>query len=384
MTFEFSTAQRILFGAGQRHTLAGLASGIGQRVCLVTGATPERAQDLRDALEAHGMTVQNLAIQGEPDTAQIAAAVETARSFQPDGVIGYGGGSALDAAKAIAALLTNPGDLFDYLEVIGKAQPLRQWPLPCIAVPTTAGTGSEVTRNAVIKSTEHRVKVSIRHQGMLPRAAVIDPELTLGLPPAMTASAGLDAFTQVIEPYVSQRANPLTDSFCRDGIRLAARSLRQAYHHPDDLAAREAMCMVSLYGGLALAHAGLGAVHGFAGPIGGAFDAPHGLVCACLLADVMQANIRWLQTHANETPALQRYEDIARIVTGQTTACAEDGVAWIRQLTSELQVPSLANMGLREEDFPDLVASTVCSNGIKTNPAPLDKEALQAILAAAL
>ena len=209
--------------------------------------------------------------------------VELARREQCDLVIAFGGGSAIDAGKAIAALLANGGELTDYLEVIGKGQPLRHPSVPFIAVPTTAGTGSEVTRNAVLASAEHQVKVSMRSPLMLPRLAVVDPELTLELPPAVTASTGLDALTQLIEPYVSIRANPLTDGFCLEGLRRVSRSLRRAYHAGRDITAREDMSLASLLGGLALANAGLGVVHGFAAPVGGMFHAPHGAICAALL-----------------------------------------------------------------------------------------------------
>ena len=206
-----------------------------------------------------------------------------------DTVIGFGGGAALDAAKAIAILMTNPGDVTDYLEIIGRGKTLTEPPVPCIAIPTTAGTGSEVTRNSVIASREERVKVSLRSPLMLPKVVVVDPELTYDLPPAITASTGVDALTQLIEPFVCSRANPLTDGLCQEGIERVARSLRRAFESagrgeaPADAAAREDMAVASLFGGLALANAGLGAVHGLAAPLGGMIGAPHGAVCAALL-----------------------------------------------------------------------------------------------------
>lgn len=210
-------------------------------------------------------------------------------------VIGLGGGSVLDAGKAIAALVTNLGNVFDYLEVIGKGQPLVNAPLPFIAIPTTAGTGTEVTRNAVLGSPAHGVKVSLRSPMMLPSLAIVDPELTYGLPPEITASSGLDALTQLIEPFVSVKANPMTDAICREGIRHAAKSLRTVYHNGADASAREGMSLASLFGGLALANAALGAVHGFAGPLGGMLNAPHGAICAKLLPLVMEVNIKVLR-----------------------------------------------------------------------------------------
>jgi alcohol dehydrogenase class IV len=380
MLFEFATAGRILFGEGTLREAGGIARRYGDRALIVTGGTPGRASPLEDVLRQSGVSFETVSIPGEPTTGQVTDGVEAARRFRPHAVIGFGGGSALDAAKAIAALLANPGDIFDYLEVIGAARPLTVKPLPCIAIPTTAGTGSEVTRNAVIKSEEHGVKVSIRHPDILPCAAIIDPELTLELPPAVTAAAGLDAFTQVIEPYVSRRANPLTDAICRDGIRLAAGALRKAFTDGHDAAARRDMCLASLYGGMALANAGLGAVHGFAGPVGGMFPAPHGVICARLLPAVIETNIRALQAREPDSPALCRYDEIARLVTGCAQARADDGIRWIQRLCEDLRIPPLGACGIRATHVPDLVRKAAESTGMKTNPITLTGDELAAIL----
>lgn len=269
MRFEFSTAARILFGPGTFREVGAAAAGLGQRAFLVTDPSVKQAGVIIEQLGQQGVTTVTFPVSGEPTTTGIFAGVQQARAADCDLVIGLGGGSAIDTAKAIAAMLTNSGDLLDYLEVIGRGQALTQPPAPYIAIPTTAGTGAEVTRNAVIASPEHRVKVSLRSPLMLPRLAVIDPELTYSMPPAVTASTGLDALTQVLEPYVCNAPNPITDALCREGIQRAARSLRRAYDNGQDAAAREDMAVVSLFGGLALANAKLGAVHGFAGPLGG-------------------------------------------------------------------------------------------------------------------
>ncbi len=299
-------------------------------------------------------------------------------------VIGLGGGSVLDTGKAIAALLTNPGDVFDYLEVIGKGQPLVNAPLPYIAIPTTAGTGSEVTRNAVIESPEQNVKVSLRSPLMLPRVALVDPELTYNLPPAITASAGLDALTQLIEPFVSVKANPMTDAICREGIYYAARSLRRAYENGADKEAREGMSLASLFGGLALANAALGAVHGFAGPLGGMLHAPHGALCARLLPFVMEANIKALETRQPEHPALGRYIEIAQILTGEKEATAHDGVRWTSELVDTLKIPGLSTYGMNEKAFPEAVEKTMKANSFKGNPIALNEDELRLILEKAL
>jgi alcohol dehydrogenase class IV len=297
-------------------------------------------------------------------------------------VIAIGGGSAIDAGKAIAAIAANPGDVLDYLEVVGQGKPLPAAPVPFIAVPTTAGTGSEVTRNAVLGSPEHRVKASLRSPAMLPRVALIDPELTLGLPPAVTASTGLDALTQLIEPYVSCRANPLTDAFCIDGLRRAARSLARAFADGRDAEARASMSYASVLGGLALANAGLGVVHGFAAPIGGMFDAPHGAVCAAILPHGMAANIKALRARAPESPALARYEEIARVVTGDADATCEDGVAWVSALVSELGIPPLRAYGVT--DVANVVEKASRASSMKANPIPLNAEELTEALTSAI
>ncbi len=320
---------------------------------------------------------------GEPDVATVAAGVDFARDHAADVVLSIGGGSVVDAGKAIAALATNQGDIFDYLEVIGRAQPLVVAPLPFIAIPTTAGTGSEVTRNAVLASPEHKVKVSLRSAAMLPRVALVDPVLTWSLPPAQTAASGLDALTQLIEPYVSSRANPLVDAICKEGIRHAVRALRRVYVDGNDADARRDMAFASLCSGLALANAGLGAVHGFAGPFGGAYGAPHGAVCAALLAPVFAANVRALEARAPHSPALARFQEVAILLTGQPAATADDAVAWLQALARDLAIPSLAAYGYRADDAATVVAAAKAASSMKANPLPLSEDELRAILAAA-
>jgi len=281
-------------------------------------------------------------------------------------------------------MLANPGELLDYLEVIGRGQALAKSSAPFIAIPTTAGTGSEVTRNAVLASPEHHVKVSLRSPLVLPRVAVVDPELTYGLPPASTASTGLDALTQLIEPYVCSRANPMTDALCVEGIRRAARSLRAAFADGRNATARSDMAVASLFGGLALANAGLGAVHGFAGPIGGQFPAPHGAVCAALLPQVMEANLRALRQRQPGADTLRRYEEVAHLVTGNASATAEAGVEWVRKLVADLQIPRLGHYGLKREHTAGLVEKASQASSMKANPIALTRNELAGILERAL
>ena len=382
--FEFATAGRIVFGGGTLAEVAPAARSFSPRALVVTGRTPARAGRLLELLAQAKVATTTFTVAREPTIADALAGAQCAIAADAGLVIGFGGGAALDAAKAIAPFATNRGDPLDYLEVIGRAQPLTVASLPCIAIPTTAGTGAEVTRNAVLASPEHRVKVSLRSPQMLPRLALVDPELARDLPPGVTASTGLDALTQLIEPFVSSRANPFTDALCRDGILLAARSLRRAVEHGADLAAREDLALASLYGGLALANAGLGAVHGFAGPIGGMFPAPHGAVCAALLPHAMEANVQALQTRASNHPARQRYDEVARLLTGHPHAIADEGVRWVSALIRDVRIPPLRTYGMTEADFPEVVGAAAKASSMKANPLPLTPAELKTILRAAL
>jgi alcohol dehydrogenase class IV len=384
MRFDFATATRILFAPGAVREVAPAAREMGGRALLVMGCRTESATLLIEAVKMEGIGCISLTVQAEPSLALVRQGVDLARREQCDLVIAFGGGSAIDAGKAIAALLANDGELGDYLEVIGKGQPLRHPSVPFIAVPTTAGTGSEVTRNAVLASAEHRVKVSLRSPLMLARLAVVDPELTLELPPAITASTGLDALTQLIEPYVSIRANPLTDGFCLEGLRRVSGSLPRAYHCGRDIAARESMSLASLLGGLALANAGLGVVHGFAAPVGGMFDAPHGAICAALLPHGMAINIRAARARAPQGETLRRYETVARLLTGKPDAAAEEGVEWVRNLCRELQIPPLSSYGIQEQHVPTLVEKAATASSTKGNPIALTKDELREVLTRAL
>ena len=378
MHFEFATATRVVFGEGTAATLPELACSFGTRPLVVTGASTERAAALVSALSA-----ETFAVPGEPTVELVREGAQRIQNAACDVVISLGGGSAIDAGKAIAIVATNGGEPLEFLEVVGKGRVLVVPPLPFIAVPTTAGTGSEVTRNAVLGSTEHGVKASLRSPLMLPRVALVDPELTYGLPPAITASTGLDALTQLIEPYVSARANPLADALCIEGIRRVAGALRRAYRCGTDRDARRDMALASLLGGMALANAGLGVVHGFAAPLGGGWKAPHGSLCAALLPHGMAANVAALRVRAPQHPALERYSAIARLLTGRHDATAEDGIHWVNALCNELNVPALRAWGVTEADLPGVVEKATGASSMKANPLPLTSEELLAVVMAA-
>jgi alcohol dehydrogenase class IV len=378
--FGFATAGQIRFGRGRMGEAPRHAAALGSRVLVVTGASAGRAGPLLADLAAQGMPTQRFAINHEPTVADALAGVEAARAFNADLIIAVGGGSVIDMGKAVAALLTNPGDPLDYLEVVGRGQPLTMASAPCIAIPTTAGAGAEVTRNAVLKVVTERVKVSLRSPTMLPALVIVDPALTDSLPPAITASTGLDALTQVMEPFVSHQANPLTDGFCREGLTRAARSLRRAVEDGADTAARDDMALASLLGGLALANARLGAVHGFAGPMGGMYDIPHGIICARLLPFVMATNVAALRTRQPDSPALDRYDEIGRLVTGDPDADAQAGVAWVETLCVALGVPRFGVFGVQAADFPIIVEKAQRASSMQGNPLPLTDDELTQIL----
>jgi alcohol dehydrogenase class IV len=384
MRFEFATATRIIFGAGAISQAGPLAKELGRHALVVTGRDATRAKRLLDALRALEVRVVPLAGDGEPSLEVVRRGTALARRERCDLVIGFGGGSALDAGKAIAAMLTNDGDVLDYLEVIGGGKALSRPPAPLVAIPTTAGTGSEVTRNAVLASAEHRAKVSLRSPLLLAKVALVDPELTWDLSPALTASTGLDALTQLIEPYVSGRANPMTDGLCVEGIGRAARSLRAAFENGRNAAAREDMALAAMFSGLALANAGLGAVHGLAGAIGGMFAAPHGAICAALLPRVMAANLAALRSRDSANPALPRYEHVARMLTGRGGAQANDGVEWVGRLASDLQIPKLGAYGLTPRHTADLVEKSKTASSMKANPIVLTSQELAALVESAI
>ncbi len=384
MAFEFATATRIIFGPGTLPQAGAIAKDFGNRALVVTGSNPNRAERLLSELRTRAVATTTFPVSGEPELTTITDGVALANREKCDLVISIGGGSVLDAGKAIAAMVTNKGNLLDYLEVLGAGKPLTKPAAPFIAIPTTAGTGSEVTRNAVLASPQHKLKVSLRSLLMLPRVALVDPELTYDLPPAITASTGLDALTQLVEAYLCSRSNPMTDAVCADGIRRAARSLPPACQpglHPQ---AREDMALAGLFGGMALANAGLGAVHGFAGPLGGMFPAPHGQLCASLLPHVLETNLNALRQREPNSPILPRFDVVAQWLTQTATASADQGIVWVRKLVSDLKIPPLRAYGITLADKDRIIANAAKASSMKANPLVLTQDELGHILEQAL
>lgn len=382
--FEFATANRVIFGAGRLKELAPAAAALGRRALLVHGASPERAAGPARSLRALGVELLEFSTVGEPSVGLVLQGVEQVRANGCDMLIAIGGGSAIDAGKAIAALAPNDGKVLDYLEVVGRGKALVAPSLPFIAVPTTAGTGSEVTRNAVLTVSDQNVKVSLRDPRLLPRIALVDPELTYDAPRELVASSGMDALTQLIEPFVSSGANPLTDALCREGIRLIARSLRRAYADGHDGAARLDMSLAALLSGMALANAKLGAAHGFAGPIGGLLAAPHGAVCGRLLPYVAETNIAALRQRDPSSPALQRYAEVASLLTSNPRSDAEAVTRWLKDLSAELHIPPLSVHGMKAAHIPEIVSRSANSSSMKGNPVVLSESEMVQILQAAL
>ncbi|MBU3029374.1 iron-containing alcohol dehydrogenase [Paracoccus marinaquae] len=367
--FAFATATEILFGRGQSDAAPARVARLGRRVLLVHGGNPARSAGLRRALGLMGCEVTGFAVAHEPDIALIEAGVLAARRADAQVVVAMGGGAVIDAGKAIAALVPATRPLLDHLEVVGQGLPLDHPPLPFVALPTTAGTGAEVTRNAVIAVPEHRRKVSLRDLRMLPHLAIVDPALTDHCPRAVTLASGLDAVTQVIEPYICTRANPLTDALCRDAIPRGLAAIRRLMQ-AEDPAARDEMAWVSLCGGLALANAGLGAVHGLAGPLGGLTGAAHGAICGVLLPHVLRANRR-----AVTDPALAlRMGEVGGWIGrafGRDAASVEDAAALLADWSQDAGLPKLTALGIDEAAQQAAADAAVSSSSMKANPAIL-------------
>ncbi|MBN1420031.1 MAG: iron-containing alcohol dehydrogenase [Planctomycetes bacterium] len=384
--FDLHVPRHIAFGWGRSSDLGTIASSIGGRAFVVTGARSLDATGawdrLRRRLEGAGLDAERFAGPGrEPEVEDVDRAVEAGRACGPDFVVGIGGGSALDTAKAAAALIPQPGaaSARDYLEGVGCGRVLEAAPLPWIAVPTTAGTGSEATKNAVISSAAGRFKRSLRHPAMIARTAIVDPELTVGLPRDATISSGMDALTQLIEAYLSRGACAATDALALDGIRAAFPALPRVVADPGDRGAREALAYASLLSGIALANAGLGLAHAIAPALGVERGIPHGLACAFLLPIAMETNrdaAREKLGRIGESFAGRRFEDPAE---GAAVA-----IRAVRDLAVRLGVPGrLADLGVRREDLASIAAGS-SGNSLRNNPRPLSIAEVEGILEAAL
>jgi alcohol dehydrogenase class IV len=378
--FDLAVPADIRFGAGRVSEVPEALAELGaNRVLVVTGRTTSRADALRSVLTEAGISSIAFGVPTEPSIERVRVAMELLAEGGCDAVLGFGGGSALDVAKAAAVLATAGTDPVEHLEVIGAGRPIARPGLPCVAVPTTAGTGSEVTRNSVLSG--GGVKASLRSPLMLPKVAVVDPDLLVGLPRPTIAASGMDALSQLIEPLLSQRANPFSDALARDGIRRSARSLRQAYEEGmEDAAVREDLALASLFGGMCLANSGLGAVHGIAAAAGARLSAPHGAVCAAVLGAATEVNLSALRERAPEHPALLRMTEVATLLTSQPDASPEDAIAWLQELTAALAIPGLASYRLIEDEIPAMVTAAQKASSMRGNPIELTDAEVTEIL----
>jgi alcohol dehydrogenase class IV len=369
--FDLAVPADVRFGAGRVSEVPAALAGLGaSRVLVVTGRTTSRADAIRSALSKAGISSIPFGVATEPSIERVRAAMALLADAGCDAVLGFGGGSAIDVAKAAAVLATSGIDPLEHLEVIGAGRTIERGGLPCVAVPTTAGTGSEVTRNSVLSG--GGVKASLRSPLMLPKVAVVDPDLLVGLPSTTIAASGMDALSQLIEPLLSQRANPFSDALARNGIGRSARSLRRAYQEGmEEAAVREDLALASLFGGMCLANSGLGAVHGIAAAAGARLAAPHGAVCAAVLAAAMEVNLRALRDRAPEHPALLRMAEVATLLTRQPEAHPEDAIGWLQELTTTLSIPGLASYKLSEDEIPAVVTAAQKASSMRGNPIEL-------------
>lgn len=376
--FQFMTSSRIIFGEGALDSSLSVISQYGYSVLLVSGKRIERASHVIEYLQQQHLRYQHVAVSGEPNITMVEEAAIGGRRFQPNVVVAMGGGSVLDMGKALAAIIPNQGNVYDYVEVVGRNVPLKAKPLPFIAIPTTASTGSEVTRNAVLRSGQDQVKVSLHSPEMLADVAIVDPTLTYGTDRLTSARGAMDAFTHLMEAYVCGEPNPLTDMICEEGVRRIARSVMAACER-DDHQARSDLSFAAMLGGMAITNAKLGAAHGLASALGGKLDAPHSVITARLAPFVMRENIHAAQL-VGRPDILSRYQRLSHLLTGRKNANVEDGVLWVQMMLDQLALPKLSEFGVCSTSFDQVAQDALKSNAIKGNPIPLTYERLIYIL----
>ncbi|MGF1911378.1 iron-containing alcohol dehydrogenase [Vibrio kasasachensis] len=376
--FQFMTSTRIIFGEGALQSSLSVINQFGYSVLLVSGKNIQRASPILQYIKMQGMRYQHVAISGEPNITMVEETALNGRKFKPDMVIAIGGGSVIDMGKALAAIIPNQGDVYDYVEIVGRNVPLKTKPIPFIAIPTTASTGSEVTRNAVLRSGQDKVKVSLRSPDMLADVAIVDPTLTYATDAYTSGRGAMDAFTHLMEAYVCGEPNPITDMICEEGLRRLSRSVLAGCLE-DDLSARGDLSFAAMLGGMAITNAKLGAAHGLASALGGKLAAPHSVITARLAPYVMLENIRAAKI-AGRADVLGRYRKMAHLLTGRTNASLDDAVLWVNMMLSQLKLPDLSEFGVCKTSFEKVADDALKSVAIKGNPLPLTKERLMFIL----
>lgn len=379
MNFEFATAQRIIFGNGCVNQLPDIIQNLGKRIVLITGRHNQLLNPVITNQEVLSRCeIKSFICDSEPSIIYMQSLVSDVRSYLPDMIISIGGGSVIDAGKVLAILAANEGNILDFIEVIGRGLPFTNGPIPFIAIPTTAGTGSEVTRNAVLYDEKAGIKASLRSLLILPKIAMIDPDLTIGLTSEVTAYTGMDAITQVIEPLLTRKANPVTDAICRHAVSIAPDALLTAFQYPENIEAREKMALVSMFGGMALANSGLGVVHGFAAAIGGMYpNLRHGQICAALLPASIYVNRKVCNNKPDYKKITQRFSELDILLGGNNQIHAEESLRFLNQ---KLSIQGIAKLGIKKQDYPEIVAKTQNSSSIKGNPVILSSEELITIL----
>lgn len=384
MNFEFVAPGRILFGSGQFERLGELSAKLGQRALIVFNGSEALANSAKDRLAVAGLTASLFRQRGEPTVSDVDSATELARKEQVELIIGLGGGSAIDVAKALAALVGNGGSALDYMEVVGRGQKLTQPSIPWIAIPTTFGTGAEATKNAVIGAPDRGFKASIRGEQMVAKIVLVDPVLGKGVPSKVIAQSGMDALCQLIESYTSNGAGPMTDGLAMTGLKRAPSALKRAYLNSQDIDALADMALAALLSGMTLTNAGLGAVHGFAAPLGANFPVPHGAVCAALLSHVVRANVAALRASSKDHPTLARYADIGRAAGAAQPTGDADAIDFLIQflfdLSRDLHIQPLSAFGVEDKDVDRIVALARKASSMRFNPIVLDDAVLASVL----
>ena len=392
LNFELLPTPQLYFGVKQFSKIGFLTNLFGSNALIVASESVfknKRIQSLiNEKLDENKIEYQSIFIKGEPDIDQIDKAVKFSIEQKSNVIIGLGGGSVIDAGKAISSINSNGGSAQDYMEVIGKGKKIKKEPLPYIAIPTTAGTGSEATKNAVILSKEHKLKTSIRSPLLLPKIAIIDPELMITLPPNITASTGLDALTQLIEAYTSNKSQPITDALAIMGIKKITESIIRVYEDGTDIQARSDMALGAYLSGVCLANAGLGAVHGFAGPIGGLLNIPHGIVCGALLAPTIEENIRTMISKVPYHHLLEKYVILGNLLVEFPFESVKESIqnliGFLTNLSLILNIPKFSSFGLKSELFNTIIQKAMNSSSMKYNPVKLNESQLGSILEKAL
>jgi len=374
--FEIALPARVVFGRGKAREMSGDIASFGTKILLVHGSNPDRVSWLSESLK-QTCKLTSFACPKEPDLELVEAAVRLCRDKAIDAVVAVGGGSVIDLGKAAAGLAGARGDVLDYLEVVGLGKPLDRDPLPFVAIPTTAGTSAEATKNAVIDVPDKKRKVSLRDARMLADLVIVDPALTDNCPRAVTLASGLDAITQLIEPYLSVKATPFTDGLVDRALPAALTALRRLMED-ENRDARDAMAWASLSGGIALANSGLGAVHGLAGVIGGATGAAHGEICAALLAATLEVNHRAAEQVDIATGRISDIEQMLAVNFGPE--CGEDGFSALGRWVRKNGVRGVTDLGLRKSDFEEISRASLSSSSMRGNMIELAPSDLVEIL----